>query len=169
MQDKVAATLRPEDFVAADGRIDITKVIDGFADYWVEHGEMVEGKDYREAWPHLLLFTYLQAVVNSHGSLIREYAAGRQRADIVIRRPYPGDGGRPQREVIEVKVWHPRDKVDPAVDGLVQLDRYLDRLGLDNGVLAVFDARSGIPPIPQRTSVTRTTSPVDRAVTLLRG
>jgi hypothetical protein len=169
MQDKVAATLRPEDFLAADGRIDMIKVIDGFAAYWVEHGEMVEGKDYQEAWPHLLLFTYLQAVVNSHGSLNREYAAGRQRADIVIRRPYPGDGGRPQREVIEVKVWHPRDKADPAVDGLVQLDRYLDRLGLSSGVLTVFDARPGIPAIPQRTSVTTTTSPAGRAVTLLRG
>src|SRR5581483_3081717 len=134
MQDRVDATLRPEDFLAADGRIDMAKVVNGFAAYWMEHGETVEGKDYQEAWPHLLLFTYLQAVVNSHGSLTREYAAGRQRADIVIRRPYAGDDGRPQREVIEVKVWHPRD-----------------------------------PPIPQRTSVTATTSPANRIITLLRG
>lgn len=169
LQPRVAAALRPEDFLAADGRIDMTKVIDGFAAYWTEHGETTEGKDYQEAWPHLLLFTYLQAVVNSHGSLTREYAAGRGRADIVIRRPYPGDGGRPQREVIEVKVWHPRDKADPAAEGLAQLDRYLDRLGLDTGVLAVFDARPGIPAIPERTSVTTLTSPAGRTVTLLRG
>jgi hypothetical protein len=169
MQDRVSATLRPEDFLAADGRIDIAKVVDGFAAFWIEHGEVVEGKDYLEAWPHLLLFTYLQAVVNSHGSLAREYAAGRGRSDIVIRRPYPGDGGRPQREVIEVKVWHPRDKADPAADGLAQLDRYLDRLGLPSGVLAIFDARPGIPPIPERTSVTAATSPAGRVITLLRG
>jgi hypothetical protein len=169
MQDRVDATLRPEDFLAPDGQIDMAKVVSGFAAYWTEHGETVEGKDYQEAWPHLLLFTYLQAVVNSHGSLTREYAAGRQRADIVIRRPYPGDGGRPQREVIEVKVWHPRDKADPAVEGLAQLDRYLDRLGLTTGVLAIFDARPDIPPIPQRTSITTTTSPADRAIILLRG
>jgi hypothetical protein len=165
MQDRVDATLRPEDFLTPDGRIDMTKVINGFAAYWIEHGETVEGKDYQEAWPHLLLFTYLQAVVNSHGSLTREYAAGRQRADIVIRRPYAGDDGRPQREVIEVKVWHPRDKTDPAVEGLAQLDR----LGLTAGVLAVFDARPDVPPIPQRTSVTTTTSPANRIITLLRG
>ena len=169
MQDRVDATLRPEDFLAADGRIDMAKVVNGFAAYWMEHGETVEGKDYQEAWPHLLLFTYLQAVVNSHGSLTREYAAGRQRADIVIRRPYAGDDGRPQREVIEVKVWHPRDKTDPAVEGLAQLDRYLDRLGLTTGVLAVFDAGPDVPPIPQRTSVTATTSPANRIITLLRG
>jgi hypothetical protein len=169
LQPVVAATLRPEDFLAADGRIDMAKVIAGFAGYWTEHGEVVEGKDYQEAWPHLLLFTYLQAVVNSHGSLAREYAAGRQRADIVIRRPYPGDGGRPQREVIEVKVWHPRDKADPAIEGVAQLDRYLDRLGLATGVLAVFDARPEIPPIPDRTSVTTATSPAGRQITMLRG
>jgi hypothetical protein len=169
MQPVVAATLRPEDFLAASGRIDMDKVINGFAAYWTEHGEIVEGKDYQEAWPHLLLFTYLQAVVNSHASLAREYAAGRGRADIVIRRPYPGDDGHPQREVIEVKVWHPRDKADPAVEGLAQLDRYLDRLGLAVGVLAVFDARPEIPPIPQRTSVTTVTSPAGRTITLLRG
>jgi hypothetical protein len=169
MQPVVAATLRPEDFLTASGRIDMARVISGFAAYWTEHGEIVEGKDYQEAWPHLLLFTYLQAVVNSHGSLAREYAAGRGRADIVIRRPYPGDDGHPQREVIEVKVWHPRDKADPAVEGLAQLDRYLDRLGLAAGVLAVFDARPGIPPIPQRTSVTTVTSPAGRTITLLRG
>lgn len=169
MQDRVDATLRPEDFLAPDGRIDMTTVSSGFAAYWTEHGETVEGKDYQQAWPHLLLFTYLQAVVNSHGALTREYAAGRQRADIVIRRPYPGDGGRPQREVIEVKVWHPRDKADPAVEGLAQLDRYLDRLGLTTGVLAIFDARTDIPPIPERTCVTTTTSPAGRTITILRG
>jgi hypothetical protein len=36
-------------------------------------------------------------------------------------------------------------------------------------VLAVFDARPGIPPIPQRTSVTTVTSPAGRTITLLRG
>jgi hypothetical protein len=49
MQDRVNATLRPEDFLATDGRIDMAKVVNGFAAYWTEHGEIVEGKDYQEA------------------------------------------------------------------------------------------------------------------------
>jgi hypothetical protein len=169
LEPAVAATLRPEDFLAADGRIDMAMVIKGFAAYWLEHGEIVIGKDYREAWPHLLLFTYLQAVVNHHGSLAREYAAGRGHADILIRRPYPGDGGHPQREIIEVKVRHVRDEEDPAIGGLAQLDRYLERLGLDTGVLAVFDARLKLRPLPERTSITTETSPAGRAITVFRG
>jgi hypothetical protein len=169
LEPGVAATLRPEDFLDGEGRIDMAKVVEGFAAYWLEHGEIVIGKDYREAWPHLLLFTYLQAVVNHHGSLTREYAAGRGHADIHIRRSYPGDGGHPQREVIEVKVRHVRDEDDPAIEGLAQLDRYLDRLGLDTGVLAVFDARLKLPPLPERTSIMTETSPGGRPIIVFRG
>jgi hypothetical protein len=35
-----------------------------------------------------------------------------------------------QREALELKIWHPRD-TNPLKDGLIQLDRYLDRLGLE--------------------------------------
>jgi hypothetical protein len=62
-----------------------------------------------------------------------------------------------------------RDEDDPAIAGLAQLDRYLDRLGLDTGVLAVFDARLKLPPLPERTSITIETSPAGRGITVFRG
>ncbi len=47
-----------------------------------------------------------------------------------------------QREAVELKVWRPREK-DPMGQGLVQLDGYLEGLGLVEGTLVIFDRRPG--------------------------
>jgi hypothetical protein len=52
---------------------------------------------------------------------------------------------------LELKVW--RDgRPDPLPDGLEQLSRYLERLGLDRGTLILFDGRSQAPAVPERCS-----------------
>ncbi|WP_200835313.1 hypothetical protein [Parafrankia sp. Ea1.12] len=58
---------------------------------------------------------------------------------------------------------------DPLASALVQLDGYLDRLGLDTGALLLFDRRPTAPTIHERTTITATTSPAGRPVTLFRG
>ncbi|MCA9558820.1 MAG: hypothetical protein KC583_09685, partial [Myxococcales bacterium] len=57
---------------------------------------------------------------------------------------------------------------DPLDEGLQQLDGDLDRLGLDSGVLIVFDRRPDAAPIHARTALARATTPAGRDVTLFR-
>jgi hypothetical protein len=68
---------------------------------------------------------------------------------------------------LELKVW-PEKKPDPLDKGLKQLDEYLQRLGLEQGVLVIFDRRAGAPPWAERSVFEQASTPSGRAVTLLR-
>ncbi|MCK9925128.1 ATP-binding protein [Frankia sp. AgPm24] len=160
----------PRSFVRADGRFDLPLLLREFADFWVEHGEALTSTEhYHEVAPQLVLMGFLQRVVNGGGFVEREYGVGAGRIDLLVRWPYPDqEGGRRwQREALELKVWHP-GRANPLPQGLTQLDRYLDRLGLDTGTLIVFDRRPSAPDITERTELDVTTTPSGRLVTLLR-
>jgi hypothetical protein len=58
------------------------------------------------------------------------------------------------------------DEID-ALRG-ASLDGYLERLGLDTGVLVVFDRRPGAAPIAERTAFEEARTPSGRAATVLR-
>jgi hypothetical protein len=49
------------------------------------------------------------------------------------------------------------------------LDGYLSGLGLESGWLVIFDRRSGLPPIAERTATEPATTPSGRRVTVIRG
>ncbi|WP_250280114.1 ATP-binding protein [Frankia sp. Cppng1_Ct_nod] len=162
---------RPRAYVRPDGRMDFTRLLTEFAEFWKQYGDrLVSQQIYHEAAPHLLVHAYLQRIVNGGGSVQPEEAVGRGRLDILVRWPYPGpDGTRAeQREAFEIKVRGAHD-ADPLDAGLAQLDGYLDRLGLDTGTLALFDRRPAAPPIHERTGITTATSPAGRAITVFRG
>jgi hypothetical protein len=78
--------------------------------------------------------------------------------------PYTSlDGHRAwQREAIELKAGPPKKK-DPLEKGLQQLGAYLDRLGLDHGILVLFDRRPDIPPIEERIYFEGATTPRGQA------
>jgi hypothetical protein len=86
----------------------------------------------------------------------------------LLRWPYVGPDGqrRVQREALELKVWRKGEK-NPLATGKAQLDAYLARLGLDEGILVIFDRRPRKRGVvkPRRS---RTRTPSGRAVTLLR-
>jgi type II secretory pathway predicted ATPase ExeA len=125
-----------------DSRLDMDGLLQGFADFWHEHGEaLLASQPYPEAAPHLILMAFLQRVVNGGGTIDREYALGMGRMDLCIRWPSPGGL---QKEALEIKVWRDR-KADPLDQGLQQLTGYLDRLGLDHGYLILFDRRASSP------------------------
>ena len=44
---------------------------------------------------------------------------------------------------------------DPLEQGLEQLGGYLERLGLEQGTLMIFDSRSGAAPLPERVAEER--------------
>jgi hypothetical protein len=162
-------TVPPRHFVAADGRLDLQRILQGFARFWQEQGAALAGTmPYHEVAPQLVLMAFLQSIVNGTGFLDREYGLGRGRIDLQLRWPYlDRDGQRAwQREALEIKVWRDK-KADPQGEGLAQLDAYLDQLGLDHGVLAIFDRRTGAEPAGERVRFEQTTSPAGRAITVL--
>jgi hypothetical protein len=69
--------------------------------------------------------------VNGGGTLHRELAVGSGRVDIAV-------GWRGRRHALELKI---RRGDRTLAQGVEQLSRYLDRLGLPEGYLVLFDRR----------------------------
>lgn len=159
----------PKSFVQPDGRLDFDRLLREFAAFWREHGEVLTaGASYHEVAPQLVLMAFLQRVINGGGFVTREYGVGRGRIDLLVRWPYLEGGQRHwQRHALELKVWREGEK-DPLPRGLAQLDTYLERLGLSEGVLVVFDRRKEAGDTESRTCFEETRTPAGRKVTLLR-
>ena len=157
-------------FVLPDGTLDMARVLEEFAAFWREHGDILaDGMSYHEVAPQLVIMAWFQRVVNSGGYVDREYGIGRGRIGLLLRWPHAGPGGQRawQREAVELEVWA-AGRPDPLPKGLAQLDAYLERPGLDAGVLVVFDRRPEAPGIDERTVFSRAVTPTGRQVTLLR-
>jgi hypothetical protein len=101
--------------------------------FWREDGHLAaEGFGYREAGPHLMLMAFLQRVVNGGGRITREYGLGRRALDLLIE-------WQDRRHAIEVKLRRSTVTEERALD---QVTGYLERLGLEEGWLVMFDLRS---------------------------
>lgn len=136
-------------YLGPDRRLRFEVLLDDFRAFWCEHAEtLLPSAPYTEAAAQLVFMAFLQKVVNGGGFIDREYAVGRGRIDLCVRWPYPGGV---VRWAAELKVW--RDgRPDPEADGLAQLSGYLERLGLEEGTLVVFDLRSNASSLPERCS-----------------
>ena len=153
-------------WLTPQGALDARKLLEAFLSFWRRHGQpLLSSAPYHEIAPHLVLMAFLHRVVNGGGTLEREYAIGSGRMDLCLRY---GHGDDEVVLAIELKVWRDGEK-DPLSEGLEQLDGYLSGLGLPGGWLVVFDRRSGVAPISERTSATEVTSPGGRAITVIRG
>ncbi|HBL30785.1 MAG TPA: polyketide biosynthesis operon protein CyrO [Acidobacteria bacterium] len=136
-------------FVAPDGKLRRDVLLDEFRTFWCQHAEFfLERQPYTEAAAQLVFMAYLQRVVNGGGFIDREYAVGSGRIDLCVRWPFPGGV---ERWALELKVWR-KGRPDPLPEGLEQLSTYLDRLGLAEGTLILFDGRPESPPLPERCS-----------------
>jgi hypothetical protein len=130
-------------WLTAQGDLDIDALRDAFMVFWRQHGEpLLNSASYHEIAPHLVLMAFLHRVINGGGSLDREYAIGSDRMDLCLRYGSKTLG-------IELKVQRD-DRRNQLSRGLVQLDRYLARLGLDTGWLVIFDRRDNLAPIEDR-------------------
>jgi type II secretory pathway predicted ATPase ExeA len=143
------------------GELDPPKLLEAFLSFWRQHGEpLLRSAPYAEIAPHLVLMAFLHRVVNSGGTLEREYAIGTDRMDLCLRYGAVTLG-------IELKVW--RDgRGDPLTAGLEQLDSYLAGLGLMSGWLIIFDQRKDQPPIAERTYTEAATTTNGRQITVIR-
>lgn len=125
-----------ERFGTPEGGLDMKAMMSDFQQFWRENSDVwVEKYDYKEAAPHLILMAFLQRVINGGGHIVREFATGSKRMDLIVEL-------NEFRYPVEIKLWRGPETVD---EGREQLSGYLETLGLNEGWLVIFDRRSDVP------------------------
>ena len=133
--------LQPAWYVAADGGLDMDRLLAAFQDFFRQNSEhWIQRAQYREAGPQLVLQAFLHRIVNATGRIEREYALGSRRVDLLI--VWPPETGRPARFVVECKLVR-SGRARTIERGLEQTAAYMDTSGADGGHLVVFDMREG--------------------------
>jgi hypothetical protein len=127
-------------YTADDGRLDMDKLLTAFQGFFRKHFEhWVDGFDYSEAGPQLLLQAFLQRIVNSGGRVEREYGLGRQRTDLLVIWPYKKGV---QQVVLELKIRY--GSLEKTIEeGLEQILPYMDKCGTKEGYLLIFNRTPG--------------------------
>lgn len=128
-------------YMKDDGCIDMDKLLTAFQEFFRKNFEhWVDGFDYSEAGPQLLLQSFLQRIVNGGGRVEREYGLGRQRTDLMIQWPYKS--GK-QEVVIELKLLY--GSMESTIEkGLEQTWQYMDKCGTREGYLLIINRSPGI-------------------------
>jgi hypothetical protein len=117
------------------GKININTLLKDFQSFWRENSEIWTTKykenfyQYDEAAPHLVIQAFLQRVLNGGGSISREMALGKNRADICIEwegKKYP----------IELKLYQGARTLKDATE---QILKYMERMGSKEGWVVIFD------------------------------
>ncbi|MBN2088306.1 AAA-like domain-containing protein [candidate division KSB1 bacterium] len=119
-------------FLNDDGALNMEKVIKEFQKFYRRHSEAwLDRYAYKESAQHLLFMAFLQRIINAGGEIIREMALGNERVDMLVKY-------KQQEFAFELKIrW--RDYT--IEDGKEQLHRYLDKVGLDEGYLVIYETR----------------------------
>ncbi|MBM3734972.1 MAG: ATP-binding protein [Acidobacteria bacterium] len=135
--DWLMPSQKPDWYITGDGRLDMVKLLEAFQQFFRENSEhWVKRFDYQESGPQLLLQAFLQRIINGGGTIEREYGLGRMRTDLLIRWPWKGGE---QRIVIELKLTRKAPTEKWLDEGLAQTAEYLQRTGLGEGHLVLFD------------------------------
>jgi hypothetical protein len=115
-----------------DGKLDMYALIKAFQKFYRRHSEAWLSKyDFREVGRQLLLMAFLQRIVNSGGNIEREMAVGNGRCDLWVEF-----GG--ETHLIELKLYYDEFSEE---DGIEQIQRYMDKLGVTVGWLILFETR----------------------------
>lgn len=134
-------------WVANDGSLDVRTMMAMFQDFWRENSAIWAShiSGYQEAAPHLVTQAFLQRVANGQGQILREYAVGRGRTDLMLMWPYQSAGTRViQRIVLELKVYRSAGRRERVLDeGLSQTAAYARRCGTQEAHLLLFDRTAG--------------------------
>ncbi len=132
-----------DEFIAAepvwfiqDGRLSMSALMESFQEFYRENSEhWIQRYDYQEAGAQLLLMAFLQRIVNSGGRVQREYGLGKMRTDLLITY---GDRRCQQKEVVECKLR--KNGLERTIsEGLGQIAEYMQRCGVSEGHLVIFD------------------------------
>ena len=127
-QDDMKSSVPSTPWATPNG-LDMAGLMSAFQKFWRENsGADRNIHDYREATPHLVLMAFLQRVTNGQGRINREMALGSGRLDLCVEY-------RDKRYAVEVKT----SKNFKGEDSYRQLLGYLDKLGLPEGWMPIFD------------------------------
>ena len=133
MQEFIPKEIQTPWFVNQDGTLNMEKVLTEFQDFYRRNSDVwIERYEYKESAHYLLLMAFLQRVINAGGDIIREMAVGNGRLDMLVKF---GEK-RSQEFALELKIKRDKHTLE---DGKKQLARYLDKLGLKQGYLVIFD------------------------------
>ena len=109
----------------SSGNLVMSKLLIAFTQWFREHstayGEILK---FHEGFPHLLLYAFLQHVINGGGRVHREPCYGNKRPDLDIQ-------WKDQRFVIELKI---KRSEEVRVRGLEQLAQYLTTATMLKGI-----------------------------------
>jgi hypothetical protein len=134
IQSTIPEEIQTQWFVKKDGSLDMEKLLKEFQEFYRRNsGAWLDRYEYKESAHHLLLMAFLQRVINSGGEINREMALGNGRIDLLVKY-------KKQEFALELKVKRDKYTIE---DGKKQLGRYLDRLGLKQGYLVIFDPGPG--------------------------
>jgi len=121
-------------FLDKNNEIDMKKIMEAFQEFYRENAESwLERFAFKESAHHLLMMAFLQRIVNAGGEITREMAVGNGRVDLLVKY-------NRQRIAIELKIKRHNLSLEKAKH---QLSNYLDRLGLKEGYLVIFDPGQG--------------------------
>ena len=130
LQESIPKEIQTSWFLKPDGTLDMEKLLKEFQEFYRRNsGAWLDRFEYKESAHHLLLMAFLQRIINAGGEITREMALGNGRIDLLVTF------GK-QEFALELKIKRDRYTVE---DGKKQLGRYLDRLGLRQGYLVIFD------------------------------
>ena len=117
-------------YIDSSGKLSMTKLLLAFTQWFREHatayGEILK---FHEGFPHLLLYAFLQRIINGGGQVHREPCYGNKRPDLDIL-------WKQQRFIIELKI---KRSEETRVKGLEQLAQYLDYCDSAEGHLILVD------------------------------
>ncbi len=147
MNSSFQESFNPDDvvtqwYVKADGSLDMDKLLKAFQKFYRRNAESwMQMFEFKEAGQQLLLMAFLQRIVNGGGKIDREMAVGRGRTDVLIE-------WKGFEYLLELKLKYGSYAKE---EGLDQLARYLDQLGLPHGYLVLFEIKpSEIVPWEER-------------------
>ena len=133
-QTRMMQSIHETPWATADG-LDMPGLMAAFQAFWRENsGADRRAYEYGEATPHLVLMAFFQRVTNGSGRIIREMALGSGRLDLCVEY-------RDKRYAVEVKT----SKNFAGEKSYAQLAGYLDKLGLPEGWMAIFDEDKAKP------------------------
>lgn len=129
-QDDMQETVPQTPWVKEDG-LDMAGLLGAFQQFWRANADMNRAPfDYNEAYPHIVLQAFLQRVINGGGEIIREMALGKGALDLGVHF-------RGAVYAVEVKMLYNYQKSPEKA--LAQVGGYMDKLGVQDGYLVVFD------------------------------
>ncbi|PRR79924.1 hypothetical protein CLLI_06570 [Clostridium liquoris] len=126
-----------EKFIDSNGDLDVKKILIKFGEFMKhEYSEKREG--FLEEDRRLVFLAFLSPIINGGGFAFKEVQGGEEkRFDIVITY-------NKKMYILELKIWRGEGY---HKKGLIQLGKYLEQYGLEEGYLLIFDFRKSVNSI----------------------